>query len=75
VIGNGKLIVLSRLKFSSDHKQIVESDDPESCKEECLLSLTIVFAQLQNTFNGISMMFETYRQQECTYNKPWQLSH
>jgi hypothetical protein len=34
VTGNGKLIVFSKLKFSNDHKQIVESDDPERSKKK-----------------------------------------
>jgi hypothetical protein len=37
VTGNGKLIVFSKLKFSNDHKQIVESDDPESSRRNIQL--------------------------------------
>jgi hypothetical protein len=34
MIGNRKLIVFNRLKFSSNHRQIVESDEPESSKKK-----------------------------------------
>jgi len=34
VTGYGKVIVFSRLKFSSNHRQIVESDDPESSEKK-----------------------------------------